>query len=115
MPCCYSRQDRTGSVVAALIYAATYYLSRRIVSLFERNNAPNKKVPCWRRLNGIVRLQVFDDPMRNLMTESTATEVQQLVQQGRAAALAGDTYAARTSFRRATELNPASADAWAGL
>jgi hypothetical protein len=49
------------------------------------------------------------------MTESTATEVQQLVQQGRAAALAGDTYAARTSFRRATELDPACADAWAGL
>ena len=49
------------------------------------------------------------------MTESTATEVQQLVQQGRAAALAGDTYAARASFRRATELDPACADAWAGL
>lgn len=49
------------------------------------------------------------------MTESTATEVQQLVQQGRAAALAGDTYAARGSFRRATELDPTSADAWAGL
>ena len=49
------------------------------------------------------------------MTESTATEVQQLVQQGRAAALAGDTYAARTSFRHATELDPACADAWAGL
>jgi len=49
------------------------------------------------------------------MAESTATEVQQLVQQGRAAALAGDTYAARASFRRATELDPACADAWAGL
>jgi len=49
------------------------------------------------------------------MTESTAAEVQQLVQQGRAAALAGDTYAARASFRRATELDPACADAWAGL
>jgi hypothetical protein len=49
------------------------------------------------------------------MTESTATEVQQLVQQGRAAALAGDTYAARASFRRATELDPTCADAWAGL
>jgi hypothetical protein len=49
------------------------------------------------------------------MTESTATEVQQLVQQGRAAALAGDTYAARSSFRRATELDPTNANAWAGL
>jgi len=49
------------------------------------------------------------------MTESTAAEVQQLVQQGRAAGLAGDTYAARASFRRATELDPACADAWAGL
>ena len=49
------------------------------------------------------------------MTESTATEVQQLVQQGRAAALAGDTYAARGSFRRATELDPTRADAWMGL
>ena len=49
------------------------------------------------------------------MTESTATEVQQLVQQGRAAALAGDTYAARASFRRATELDPTCAGAWAGL
>jgi hypothetical protein len=49
------------------------------------------------------------------MTESTAAEVQQLVQQGRAAALAGDTFAARSSFRRATEIDPACADAWAGL
>src|SRR5262245_57886471 len=49
------------------------------------------------------------------MTESTAAEVQQLVQQGRAAALAGDTFAARSSFRRATEIDPACAEAWAGL
>jgi len=49
------------------------------------------------------------------MTESTATEVQELVQQGRAAALAGDTYAARASFRRATELDPKCVDAWTGL
>ncbi|HJZ47414.1 MAG TPA: hypothetical protein VKE41_09630 [Roseiflexaceae bacterium] len=49
------------------------------------------------------------------MTESTAAEVQQLVQQGRAAALAGDTFAARSSFRRATEIDPTCADAWAGL
>jgi hypothetical protein len=49
------------------------------------------------------------------MTESTATEVQQLVQEGRAAALAGDTFAARASFRRATEIDPSCADAWIGL
>src|SRR3954463_15942603 len=49
------------------------------------------------------------------MTESTATEVQELVQQGRAAALAGDTFAARSSFRRATDIDPACSEAWAGL
>ncbi|MFL5800410.1 MAG: hypothetical protein ACJ8CR_01570 [Roseiflexaceae bacterium] len=49
------------------------------------------------------------------MTESTAAEVQQLVQEGRAAALAGDTFAARSSFRRATELDPSCAEAWIGL
>jgi hypothetical protein len=49
------------------------------------------------------------------MTESTAAEVQQLVQEGRAAALAGDSFAARGSFRRATELDPSCADAWIGL
>lgn len=49
------------------------------------------------------------------MTESIAAEVRQLVQAGRAAALAGDTMAARTSFRRATELDPSSAEAWVGL
>lgn len=49
------------------------------------------------------------------MTEPIAAEVQQLVQEGRAAALAGDTFAARSSFRRATELDPACADAWLGL
>jgi hypothetical protein len=49
------------------------------------------------------------------MTESTTSEVQQLVQAGRAAALAGDTMAARTSFRRATELDPSNAEAWVGL
>jgi hypothetical protein len=49
------------------------------------------------------------------MTESTATEVQQLVQEGRAAALAGDTFAARASFRRATELDPTSVEGWIGL
>ena len=49
------------------------------------------------------------------MTESTTAEVQQLVQEGRAAAMAGDTFVARASFRRATELDPACVDAWVGL
>ena len=49
------------------------------------------------------------------MTESTISEVQQLIQAGRAAALAGDTMAARSSFRRATELDPTNAEAWLGL
>jgi hypothetical protein len=49
------------------------------------------------------------------MTESTTSEVQQLVQAGRAAVLAGDTMAARASFRRATELDPSNAEAWVGL
>ncbi|MFO7166752.1 MAG: hypothetical protein DIU80_001875 [Chloroflexota bacterium] len=50
-----------------------------------------------------------------MMAESTAAEVQQLIQEGRAAALAGDTFAARNSFRRATELDPESVEAWLGL
>lgn len=49
------------------------------------------------------------------MSESTEAEVQQLIQDGRAAALAGDTLAARSSFRRAAELDPASVDALLGL
>jgi hypothetical protein len=49
------------------------------------------------------------------MTESTAEEVRQLVQEGRAAALAGDSFAARSSFRRATELDPSCPEAWMGL
>lgn len=49
------------------------------------------------------------------MSDPTANEAQLLVQQGRAAALAGDTLAARTHFRRATELDPTCADAWIGL
>jgi hypothetical protein len=49
------------------------------------------------------------------MTESTTGEVQQLVQEGRAAAMAGDAFAARTSFRRATELDPSCTEAWLGL
>ncbi|HET9222910.1 MAG TPA: hypothetical protein VFO07_10420 [Roseiflexaceae bacterium] len=49
------------------------------------------------------------------MTESIAAEVQQLVKEGKAAALAGDTFAARASFRRATEIDPACIEAWLGL
>jgi hypothetical protein len=49
------------------------------------------------------------------MTESIAAEVQLLVQDGRAAALAGDSFAARASFRRATELDPSCTEAWLGL
>src|SRR5262245_24399374 len=69
------------------------------------------------RSGGPTTLQtsLSDKPLRTIMTESTTAEVQQLVQQGRAAALAGDTFAARTSFRRATEIDPTCADAWAGL
>lgn len=42
-------------------------------------------------------------------------DIQQLVQEGRAAALAGDTFTARDRFRRATELEPTHAEAWIGL
>jgi hypothetical protein len=49
------------------------------------------------------------------MTEPTTGEVRQLVQEGRAAAMAGDTFVARASFRRATELDPACVEAWVGL
>lgn len=51
----------------------------------------------------------------DIMTESTATEVQQLIAEGRAAALAGDTFTARSRFRRATELDSENVDAWIGL
>jgi hypothetical protein len=49
------------------------------------------------------------------MTDTSGAEARQFVLDGRAAALAGDTYAARTAFRRATELDPTSVDAWLGL
>jgi hypothetical protein len=49
------------------------------------------------------------------MVEAATVEVQQLIQQGRAAVLAGDTLVARTRFRRATELDPSCAEAWVGL
>lgn len=42
-------------------------------------------------------------------------DLQDLLREGRAAALAGDTATARARFRRATELEPASAEAWLGL
>ncbi|HEU4322456.1 MAG TPA: hypothetical protein VFS21_04830 [Roseiflexaceae bacterium] len=46
---------------------------------------------------------------------STTLEVQDLLREGRAAALAGDSATARTRFRRATELDPQSVEAWLGL
>ncbi len=49
------------------------------------------------------------------MTHVDAAEVQRLIQEGRAAALAGDSFAARSAFRRATELDTESAEAWIGL
>jgi hypothetical protein len=42
-------------------------------------------------------------------------ELHELLREGRAAALAGDTFAARTAFRRASELDATNADAWMGL
>jgi hypothetical protein len=49
------------------------------------------------------------------MIEPATTEVQQLIQQGRIAALVGDTASARAHFRRAAELESACAEAWVGL
>jgi hypothetical protein len=49
------------------------------------------------------------------MTEPNATTAQQLIIEGRAAALAGDTFAARTKFRQASELEPQNVEAWIGL
>ena len=46
---------------------------------------------------------------------TTVGEVDQLLQEGRVAALAGDTFTARERFRRATEMEPESAEAWIGL
>lgn len=48
------------------------------------------------------------------MTE-TPVDIHQLVQEGRAAAMAGDTLAARAAFRRATELEPDNVEVWLGL
>jgi hypothetical protein len=49
------------------------------------------------------------------MIDASAVEVQQMLQDGRAAALAGDTFVARASFRQATERDPSCVDAWIGL
>lgn len=57
----------------------------------------------------------MDTLIEEHMTEADTLEARRLVQEGRAAAMAGDTFAARTAFRRATELDRSSADAWLGL
>ena len=44
-----------------------------------------------------------------------SNDIQQLVQEGRAAALAGDTFTARDRFRRATDIEPHNVEAWIGL
>jgi hypothetical protein len=49
------------------------------------------------------------------MTGSDANLIDQLIQEGRAAVLAGDTFTARTTFRRATEIDPSNTSAWIGL
>lgn len=49
------------------------------------------------------------------MTEPNASTAQQLIIEGRAAAMAGDTFAARTKFRQASELEPQNVEAWIGL
>src|SRR5689334_871569 len=49
------------------------------------------------------------------MDETTTASLQQLVQEGRAAAMAGDNLVARARFRRATEIDPTNAEAWLGL
>jgi len=56
-----------------------------------------------------------DTLIEERMTEADAIEAHRLIQEGRAAALAGDTFAARTAFRRATELDSSNAEAWLGL
>ncbi|GAB4174797.1 MAG: hypothetical protein Fur005_36690 [Roseiflexaceae bacterium] len=48
-------------------------------------------------------------------TMTAAQEAQELIEQGQAAALAGDTFAARSAFRRASELDQTNAEAWIGL
>ncbi|HEU4325553.1 MAG TPA: hypothetical protein VFS21_20575 [Roseiflexaceae bacterium] len=48
-------------------------------------------------------------------TMSDKAELHDLLREGRAAALAGDTFAARERFRRATERDPSSAEGWVGL
>lgn len=49
------------------------------------------------------------------MISETQTELESLLEQGRAATKAGDTMAARTAFRRAAAIAPECAEAWRGL
>lgn len=49
------------------------------------------------------------------MISDTHTELHALLEQGRVAAAAGDSFAARTAYRRAAEIDPACAMAWLGL
>jgi hypothetical protein len=49
------------------------------------------------------------------MTDSITTDIHQLVQEGRAAANAGDMITARERFRRATEIDSTNAEGWLGL
>jgi hypothetical protein len=49
------------------------------------------------------------------MNPPMTVDVSQFVQEGQAAINAGDTFTARTCFRRATELDPTSVEAWLGL
>ena len=49
------------------------------------------------------------------MIEPAIVEAKQFIQQGRIAALAGDTSSARAHFRRAAELDSACAEVWIGL
>lgn len=49
------------------------------------------------------------------MTITTTAEISQLIQEGQAAADTGDTFTARERFRRATEIEPDSAEAWIAL
>jgi hypothetical protein len=49
------------------------------------------------------------------MSELRTTDITALLQRGRAAALAGDLFAARGIFRQAAEIDPDCAEAWIGL
>lgn len=49
------------------------------------------------------------------MSETPGVTARSLLQEGKAAALAGDTFTARERFRRASEVEPDNAEAWLGL